>query len=110
MMDDQQTAPAMVMTVLEARVAEAYWPRLRQAFEDAAAQLPAQIVQSFLVQGADDPALWRVVTVWRSREALTEYRRSVEVAGGVLMFRAVEAEPTLAIFDVAVHAGLSSSE
>jgi heme-degrading monooxygenase HmoA len=62
-------------------------------------------VHSFLVQGADDPALWRVVTVWHSRDALAAYRRSVEVAGGVLMFRAVGAEPVLAIFDVAVHTG-----
>jgi len=42
--------------------------------------------------------------VWR-REALDEYRRSVETPGGVLRFRAAGAEPTLSIFDVAVHVG-----
>ena len=36
-----------------------------------------------------------------SREALAEYRRSVEVPGGILIFRSVGAEPTLSIFEVA---------
>lgn len=100
-MDDQNEAPTRIMTVLEASVAEAHWTRLQQSFATSLQQLPAQIEQSFLVQSTEDPALWRVVTVWRSREALDTYRRSVEVAEGVLMFRAAGAEPALAIFEVA---------
>jgi hypothetical protein len=52
-------------------------------------------VESFFVHSTEDPTLWRVISVWRSREALDEYRRSVETPGGVLMFRAAGAEPAV---------------
>jgi quinol monooxygenase YgiN len=100
-MDDQNATPAMVMTVLEARIAEEHWTRLKQIYEGGLQQLPAQRVQTYLIQSADDPTLWRVISIWRSREALAEYRRSVEVPGGILIFRSVGAEPTLSIFEVA---------
>jgi quinol monooxygenase YgiN len=103
-MDDQNATPAMIMTVLEAHVAQEHWTHLRQAFERDLRGLPAQLVQSFLVQSADDPTLWRVVTNWRSREALAEYRDSVEVPAGIVMFRSAGAEPALSIFEVAVSA------
>jgi quinol monooxygenase YgiN len=103
-MDDQSETPAMIMTVLEARVAREHWRRLQRAFERELRQLPAQLVQTLLVQSADDPALWRVLTIWRSREALAEYRHSVEVPAGIVMFQSAGAEPTLSIFEVAVSA------
>src|SRR5262249_61269337 len=37
---------------------------------------------------------------WRYREALEEYRRSVETPRGVLLFRVVGAEPLLMMFEV----------
>ena len=57
-------------------------------------------MQTLLVQGTADPGLWRVITIWRSRAALDEYRRSVETPGGVRILRSVGAEPRLTIFDV----------
>ena len=95
----------MVMTILEAHVAPENWAALEQAYQQGSARRPGQMVQSFLVHSTEDPTLWRGISVWRSREALDEYRRSVETPGGVLMFRAAGAEPTLSIFDVAVHYG-----
>ncbi len=44
-------------------------------------------------------------TVWRSADDLDAYRMSVETPEGVRMFRAVDAEPALTVFDVAGHAG-----
>lgn len=93
----------MVMTVLEAHVSSQQWKALREAYETAmAGGLPPQMTQTFLVQSTTDSTLWRGISVWRSREALEEYRRSVATPGGVLVVRSVGAEPSLHVFDVAV--------
>jgi len=97
-----------VMTVLEGRVAPDQWETLRRAFASGGDNLPPQMLQTFLVQSAQDPSLWRGITVWRSREALDEYRRSVATPGGVLFFRSAGAEPTLSIFEVVDHRAAAS--
>ncbi len=43
------------------------------------------------------------MTVWQSRQALDEMRQSNETPRGVLIFRAVQAEPVLSVFDVAAQ-------
>lgn len=94
----------MVMTILEAQVDAAQWEALREGYTVGAAKLPSQMAQTFLLQSASDPTIWRMASVWKSRQALEAYRQSVETPGGVLFFRSVGAEPTLSIFDVAAHA------
>ncbi len=93
----------MVMTILEAHVAPEKWAALEQAFATGREQIPPQLAQTFLIHSAADSTLWRIVSVWHSREALEEMRRSTETPGGVLMFRAASAEPKLSIFDVVAH-------
>jgi quinol monooxygenase YgiN len=94
----------MVMTILEAQVDPSKWEAMRQSYTTGSTELPPQMAQTFLLQSASDPTIWRMASVWKSREALDEYRQSVETPGGVLFFRSVGAEPTLSIFDVAAHA------
>lgn len=94
----------MVMTILEARVAPERWAAFEQAYREGITQLDAGITQTFLVHSSADSALWRILTLWRSREALEDMRRSAETPRGVMMFRAAGAEPTLSVFDVAAHA------
>lgn len=91
----------MVMTILEAQVAPGRWDALRKSYE-ARARLPESgaIVESFLIQGTDDGSTWRIVTVWRDREALDAMRGSGETPTGVLIFRDADAEPRLTIFTV----------
>jgi len=103
-MSNPTSPDKMIMTVLEAHVASEKWDALSRTFAEASKNLPSQMVQTFLVQSTDDPTLWRGISIWRSRQALSEYRRSVETPGGILMFRSVGAEPTLSMFDVAVGA------
>ena len=90
----------MVMTVLEARVVADNWTALRESYEANASVLPPGIVESFLIQDAGDATLWRIVTVWRNREALDRMRESGETPTGVLIFRSANAEPSLTIFDI----------
>lgn len=98
----------MVITILEAHVAPENLDALKQAYQDGIQQLESQIVQTFLINSTTDSTLWRIVTVWHSREALQEMRRSTETPRGVLMFRAAKAEPTLSVFDVIAHASQSA--
>jgi heme-degrading monooxygenase HmoA len=93
----------MVMTILEARVTIENWPALEQAFQQGAQYHDAGLEQSFLIHGIKDPDLWRILTVWESREALDKMRSSGETPRGVLMFRSANAEPTLSIFEISHH-------
>ena len=91
---------AVVMTVLEGRVPPDRAPELKRMYEGAG-PLPPQMLQTFLVQNSTDPSVWRGISIWRSREALEEYRRSVTTPTGLAMFRSVGAEPNVSIWSVA---------
>ncbi len=93
----------MVVTMLEARVAPDREADLVREYSGVGGGLPPFIVETFLLHSADS-GLWRIVTVWRSREDLEAYRRSVDTPEGVRIFRAAGSEPALTIFDVAAHA------
>ena len=88
-----------VITILEAHVAPENWKALERAYKSETEKKPPQLIQSFLIRSAADPTLWRIITVWLSREALEEMRAEGTPAG-VLMFRAAKTEPSLSIFDV----------
>ena len=90
----------MVMTVLEAQVAQPNWPKLSQAYAEKAKKLPPGLVQTFLVQSRTDNSVWRIISVWESQAALDDMRRTAETPGGVLIFRAAGAEPKLSVYSV----------
>lgn len=94
----------MVITVLEAHVGEERWHVLEDDYKKRIAQLPPQMVQTFLLQSAMDQTLWQIISVWKSRAALDEMRNSGETPEGVVMFRNVGAEPKLSVFNVPASA------
>src|SRR5215211_8679404 len=94
----------MVITVLEAQVAPEKAILLEATYKQAIQHLETGIVQTFLIRSAKEPGSWQIVTLWQSREALEAMRASGETPRGVLIFRAVEAEPTLSVFGVVAHA------
>jgi hypothetical protein len=89
----------MVMTILEAKVSPESWDVLRKAYEAQIQSLPSSIVRTYLVQSSEDQGIWRIVTVWRSRENLDKMR-SQGTPAGVIMFRSAGAEPALSVFNV----------
>lgn len=95
------------MTILEAHVAPENAAVLEQTFKQETGRLDAGIVQTFLLHASHDPTLWRIATVWSSRQALAAMRQSGETPRGVVMFRAAGAEPALSIFEVVSTAALS---
>jgi hypothetical protein len=95
----------LVITILEAHIELDMVPALLAAYHNGLSHLPPQMIQTFLINSATDKSIWRILSIWKSREALDEMRSSREVPEGVLMFRAAGAEePTLSIFDVAAFA------
>jgi hypothetical protein len=98
----------MVTTILEANVAPEKAVILEEAYRQGIERLDPGIAQTFLIRGSRDPDLWRIVTVWQSRGALDDMRRSGETPRGVLMFRAAGAEPVLSVFDVVAQAVASA--
>ena len=95
----------MVITILEAHIEPDMVPALLAAYQNGLSYLPPQMVQTFLINNATDKSLWRILSVWKSHEALDEMRSSRETPEGILMFRAAGAEePKLSIFDVAASA------
>lgn len=94
----------MVITILEAHVAETNWSAFQSDFKARTVELPPQMIRTYLLQDTADPTLWRIVSVWESREALNEMRNSGETPTGVIMFRSAGAEPKLSIFNVPVFA------
>jgi len=95
----------VVITILESHVEPDMVPALLAAYQNGLSHLPPQMIRTFLAHSAADKTLWRIISVWKSREALEEMRHSRETPEGILMFRAAGAEdPQLSIFDVAAYA------
>ncbi len=91
----------MVITILEAKVEPNKWSALQSAYKKSTAEpLPPQMIQTFLIQSMANKMVWQIVSIWKSREALEEMKKSVETPAGVLMFRAADAEPTLLVYEV----------
>ena len=93
----------MVITVLEASVAADRASDLERVYRERTAQVPSDIIETFLVRDTGDARVFRIITVWVSREALESMRSSGVKPTGVQIFEAVGATPTLSIFDVVVH-------
>jgi hypothetical protein len=89
----------MILTILETRVPPERVPDLQAAFDAERPNIPPGFVRSHLICAADDTSLWRIETLWTSRDALTAMRQ-MGTPAGVRMFRAAGAEPTLSILEV----------
>jgi hypothetical protein len=89
-----------VLTVLEALVPQGRQADLQSAYRSAADEaFPPGLIRSILAQATNDRSRWRIETLWESREIL-EAMRGKGTPRGLLIFRAVGAEPTLTILDV----------
>jgi hypothetical protein len=85
----------MIITILEANVDNSKWDDLKTGFDKMVEILPAQIVQSLLIQNSQTPESWKLVTLWKSREAFAEFRASAatSVPQGLAFFRSFGIEP-----------------
>lgn len=90
----------MVMSIVEGHIPSEQAITFLQTYQQQLAERPPRIVAAYVDHSMVDATLWRLVALWLSREALDEYRASVDVTDGVLLFHTVCVEPTVAIFEV----------
>jgi len=90
----------MIMTILEGRVSKENWTAFEQAYRKGSEHQEPGLVQSYLIHATKESDLWRILTIWSSREALDTMRQSNETPRGVLMFRSAHSEPVLSVFDI----------
>lgn len=94
----------MVVTMLEAHLAEGRAADLIEAYRTGIADLEPEIVETLLMRDAGPGERWRIVTVWSSREALSAMRGAGGTPRGIQFFRAAGAEPVLTVSEVAERA------
>ena len=60
------------------------------------------LIRSSLLRNNDNPEIYRIETVWESREALEKMRSSTQTPKAIELFQKVKASPRLEIYDI-VH-------
>ena len=96
----------MMISIIEAHVAEENWPLLEQAYQRSSQQTPPGLEQTFLVHSFEDRDLWQIITVWSGMASLQQIQKSKEsgvTPRGVLIFREAHAEPIHTVFEVVQH-------
>jgi heme-degrading monooxygenase HmoA len=89
-----------VLSVTSATVPPESEAAIVEAFRAVTSQLPHMVLHTSLVRGEGND--WRIVTLWRSRDQLEEYRRSVQTPAAIKIFQDAGARPTVAVLEV-VH-------
>ncbi len=90
----------MIITSLKAIVPKSKWPELISKHQAMTQRLPSQIVATYLIQDIDESETWKLLTIWKSMEVLSEYRKTVKTPEGIMMFRSVGAEPKTKVSNV----------
>ena len=83
----------MILITMEAQVAPELEPRLIRAFNHAMNNHPPGVVQSLLTRDAQEPTIWRVLTIWESQETLEAHYKSGAIMPSAHVFHLVELEP-----------------
>jgi hypothetical protein len=90
----------MIVTMLEARVAEARWGALTEAFDRLARAPEPRVIESYPMQDHSDPERWRLVAIWASRRAFEEMLAEGRPRGPMIFAAAGIERAGLISFDV----------
>ena len=90
-----------VITIVEGKVpiskAKEFETAYKSLKQDA---LTPGLVGSSLLRKSDNPEIYRIETVWESREALEKMRSSTQTPKAIELFQKVKASPRLEIYDL----------
>jgi hypothetical protein len=99
----------MFVTMVEGGVDDAREGDLRSAWDErTSGDLPAGLVQSCLMH-ADD-GMWRIVTLWESKEAVMAMRATVDKPTAILIFEQAGSRPSVSMRSVEGRAGRGGHE
>lgn len=90
-----------VITIVEGRVPVAKAREFETAYESLKQDALTQgLIRSSLLRNSDNPEIYRIETVWESREALEKMRSSTQTPKAIELFQKVKASPRLEIYDL----------
>jgi heme-degrading monooxygenase HmoA len=89
------------MTVVEGKIPKARTEDFLSMYASVGRQVkPPGWKRSMLLHDTDEEDLFRISTLWESREALEHMRKNSKVPFAVQIFRTHGAEPSVRIFEV----------
>ena len=89
----------MFVTIVEGMVEADREGDLRSAWEaKTAGVLPAGFIESSLLRA--ESGIWRIVTVWESKEAVMAMRASGEPPAALVMFEQAGSKPSVSMWTV----------
>ena len=90
-----------VVTIVEGRVPVSKAKEFETAYESLKQDaLTPGLIRSSLLRKSDNPEIYRIETVWESREALEKMRSSTQTPKAIELFQKVKASPRLEIYDL----------
>lgn len=90
----------MFITILRGQVAHENWGRLQLQYDRLVASLPEGLLDTYLIQGHEQPTLWEIVTIWKSEEAFEKGRAQKKNEASELLFIDSGSVPELQCFQV----------
>lgn len=90
----------MFVTILQGQVAQENWEKLRQQFERQTHSIPDGLMETFLVQGHEQPTWWQILTFWQSEEFYEGARGQKKTAACEAIFMNSGAVPERSSFQV----------
>ena len=90
-----------VITAVEGRVPVSKEEEFETAYASVGA-FPPGLIRSSLLRNNNNPEVYRIETVWESREALERMRSSTQTPEAIKLFQKVGVKPQLEIYEV-VH-------
>jgi len=101
---ERRKGEAMFVTMVEGGVDDAREGDLRSAWDErTSGDLPTGLVESYLMR-ADD-GVWRIVTLWESKDVVMAMRATVEKPTAVLIFERAGSRPSVSMWSVEGRAG-----
>jgi hypothetical protein len=94
----------VVLVTFEAQVPLEQQETLTRAFNHVMRHRPDGVLLSVLTHESHDSTLWRILTVWESRDACDDYYRSNESLIGAYIFHLVGIVPMAALSEVVAFA------
>jgi hypothetical protein len=93
----------MYVTMVEGTVDNLREGDLRSAWDErTSGDLPTGLVESYLMHDDD---LWRIITLWESKEAVLSMRATVEKPTAILIFEQAGSRPSVSMWNVEGRAG-----
>jgi heme-degrading monooxygenase HmoA len=92
-----------VMTVVEGKVPASRVHEFETAYASIKGeQKPPGWKRSMLLRDTKEQGLYRISTLWETREALDAMRKSTSVPVAIALFRNVGVEPDVRIFEIPI--------